>query len=277
MDRCDGYGHESDLTTIAREGDAPISLAMNENLPAPVQTDLTAEVADIARRYKRANGPVIRLVNRLGGTLESQLQALPASFRSQIERVTAQALETSYHVAARAPDLGSRAPMIAAVAAGAAGGAGGLATAVAELPFTVTLFLNTIRAVARETGFDPEEDWVRAECLQVFAAGSPLAQDDGVNTSFVASRLALTGSSVRNLIATIAPKLAAVLGQKLAAQAVPVIGAVSGAALNAAFLGYYREVARVRFELLKLCQIHGADAVEAEFRIAVTPPKVIKA
>jgi hypothetical protein len=250
---------------------------MNQNLPASVSTDLTAAVADLARRYKRANGPVIRLINRLGGTLENQLSALPESFRNQIERMTAQALEASYGMAARAPDLGQRAPMVAAIAAGAAGGSGGLPTAIAELPVTVTLFLNAIRAEARNAGLDPDEDWVRTECLQVFAAGSPLAQDDGVNTSFVASRLALSGSAVQNLIRTIAPKLATVLGQKLAAQAIPVLGAVSGAALNAAFLSYYREVARVRFELVKLGQIHGAEAVEAEFRVAVTPPKVIKA
>ncbi|MFM7445886.1 MAG: EcsC family protein [Tabrizicola sp.] len=239
--------------------------------------DFSAEVAELARRYKRANGPVIRLVNRLGGTLENQLAALPDGVRVQIERLTAQALETSYGIASRAPDLGQRGPMVAAIATGAAGGAGGLATSLAELPVTVTLFLNTIRSVAREAGLDPDEDWVRQECLQVFAAGSPLAQDDGVNTSFVASRLALSGSAVQNLITTIAPKLAVVLGQKLAAQAVPVLGAVSGAALNAAFLSYYREIARVRFALVKLGQVHGTEAVEAEFRIAVTPPKVIKA
>ena len=245
---------------------------------APLTTsDVSAEVAELARRYKRANGPVIRLVNRLGGTLEGQLAALPDGVRSQIERLTAQALETSYGIASRAPDLGQRGPMVAAIATGAAGGAGGLATSLAELPVTVTLFLNTIRSVAREAGLDPDEDWVRQECLQVFAAGSPLAQDDGVNTSFVASRLALSGSAVQNLITTIAPKLAAVLGQKLAAQAVPVLGAVSGAALNAAFLSYYREIARVRFALVKLGQVHGTDAVEAEFLVAVTPPKVIKA
>ena len=251
---------------------------MDQTLPAAARTtDLATEVAPLARRYKRANGPVIRLVNRLGGTLEHQLSALPQGVRNQLEKLTAQALEASYGIASRAPDIGTRAPMVAAVAAGAAGGAGGLATAVAELPVTVTLFLNTIRSVAREAGLDPDEDWVRAECLQVFAAGSPLAQDDGVNTSFIASRLALTGSTAQNLIRTIAPRLAAVLGQKLAAQAVPVIGAVSGAALNAAFLSYYREIARVRFELVKLGRIHGAEAVEAEFRIAVTPPKVIRA
>ena len=250
---------------------------MDQTLPVASTTDLAAEIAPLARRYKRANGPVIRLVNRLGGTLEHQLSALPQGVRNQLEKLTAQALEASYGIASRAPDIGTRAPMVAAVAAGAAGGAGGLATAVAELPVTVTLFLNTIRSVAREAGLDPDEDWVRAECLQVFAAGSPLAQDDGVNTSFIASRLALTGSTAQNLIRTIAPRLAAVLGQKLAAQAVPVIGAVSGAALNAAFLSYYREIARVRFELVKLGHVHGAEAVEAEFRIAVTPPKVIRA
>ncbi|MGL4238317.1 EcsC family protein [Tabrizicola sp.] len=250
---------------------------MDQTLPAVRPTDLSVDIALLAARYKRANGPVMQLVNRLGGSLEGQLSALPAGFRGQIERMTAQALETSYGIAGRAPDLGERGPMVAAIATGAAGGVGGLATAIAELPITVTLFLNTIRAVAVEHGHDPDAPWVRAECLQVFGAGSPLAQDDGVNTSFLTARLALTGSAVQNLITTIAPKLAAVLGQKLAAQAVPVIGAVSGATLNAAFLNYYREVARVRFALLKLADQHGAELVLEEFRLAVEPPRIIKA
>jgi hypothetical protein len=249
---------------------------MDRDLTEPT-SELAAEVAELARRYRRANGPVIRLVNRLGGAFEAQLSALPESVRSQIERVTAQALEASYGVAARTPDLGPRGPIAAVIASGAAGGAGGLPTAVAELPVTVTLFLNAIRAEARAAGLDPNEDWVRAECLQVFSAGSPLKQDDGVNTSFIGSRLALTGSAVQNLIAAIAPKLAAVLGQKLAAQAIPVLGAVSGATLNAAYLAFYREVARVRFALLKLAEEHGTEAVEAEFRLAAAPPKVIRA
>lgn len=248
---------------------------MDQTLPSA--PDLSAQVADLARRYKRANGPVIRLVNRLGSTLESQLSALPASVRGQIERVTAQALEASYGVASRTPDLGARGPLAAVIATGAAGGVGGLPTAIAELPVTVTLFLNAIRAEARNAGFDPDEDWVRAECLQVFAAGSPLKDDDGVNTSFIGTRLALTGSTVQSIIAAIAPRLAMVLGQKVAAQAVPIVGAVSGAAMNAAYLSYYREIARVRFELLNLSKVHGTDTVESEFRIAVTPPKVIKA
>jgi hypothetical protein len=68
-----------------------------------------------------------------------------------------------------------------------------------------------------------------------------------------------------------------VLGQKLAAQAVPVIGAVSGAALNAAFLSYYREIARIRFALLRLAAVHGAEPVMAAFRAAVEPAKITRA
>jgi hypothetical protein len=250
---------------------------MDQRLPTLRTPDLQVEIAALARRHARANGPVMRLVNGLGTRLETQLAAVPDRYRAQIERATAQALELAYGLAARAPEMGERGPVVAVMASGAAGGAGGMATALAELPVTVTLMLNAIRAEARAAGFDPDDPAIRAECLRVFGAGSPLAQDDGVNTSFITARLTLTGQAVQNLITTIAPKLAAVLGQKLAAQAVPVIGAVSGAALNATFLNYYREIARIRFALLRLAEVHGAELVTEAFRAAVEPPRVTRA
>ncbi len=250
---------------------------MDQTLPVVVTSDLSADIAELARRYGRANGPVMRLVTRLGGRLEDQLKLAPEGFREQLERTTAQALELSYGIASYAPDLGARAPMAAVVASGAAGGAGGIASALAELPVTVTLILTAIRAEARAAGYDPDDPSIRAECLRIFGAGSPLAQDDGVNTSFFTARLTLTGQAVQNLIAAVAPRLAAALGQKLAAQAVPVLGAVSGAALNAAFLTYYRELARIRFGLLRLAQVHGAETVLAAFQAAVEPPRLRRA
>ncbi|AZL57840.1 staphylolytic protease PREPROENZYME LASA [Tabrizicola piscis] len=245
--------------------------------PVAVKNDPADEIAALAARYRRANGPVMRLVNKLGGSLENQLALIPAPLRDQLERKVTWALEASYGLAGRAPEMGARGPMLAVVASGAAGGAGGIATSLAELPVTVTLILNAIRAAAAEAGLDPKEPWVQAECLRVFGAGSPLASDDGVNTSFLTARLTVTGAAVQNLISTIAPKLATVLGQKLAVQAVPVLGAVTGAALNAAFLNYYREVARIRFALLRLAEVHGADPVLQAFAAAVEPPKILKA
>jgi len=60
------------------------------------------------------------------------------------------------------------------------------------------------------------------------------------------------------------------------AQAVPVLGAVAGAGLNAAFLGYYREVAHVRFGLLRLSERHGTERVIAAFGKAVQPVRVTR-
>ena len=85
-----------------------------------------------------------------------------------------------------------------------------------------------------------------------------------------------TESALEGVIATVAPRLAAALGQKLAAQAVPVLGAVSGAALNAAFLRYYREVARIRFALMRLAVQHGGAAVAARFAEATAAPRLTR-
>lgn len=249
---------------------------MKPQLPALAAPDLDREIEALARAARRANGPVMSLVNRLGGGVERQLAALPAGLRAELERVTAQALMAAHGLAGIGGEGDGRGTLAAAMATGAAGGAGGVVTSVAELPLTITVILRAIRAEARRAGFDPAEDGIRAACLEVFAAGSPLASDDGVNTSFLSARLTLTGPALQKLIATVAPRLAGALGQKLAAQAVPILGAVSGAALNAAFLRYYREMARIRFQLMRLSVQHGAEAVAGRFAAASAPARITK-
>lgn len=247
---------------------------MTQNLPALAAPDLDREIDALARAARRANGPVMALVNRIGGGVERQMAALPPAVRAELERVTAQALMAAHGIAGLGGEAGGRGTLAAAMVTGAAGGAGGLLTSVAELPVTITVILRAIRAEATRAGFDPSEAGIRAACLEVFAAGSPMAGDDGVNTSFLSARLTVTGPALHKLIATVAPRLAATLGQKLAAQAVPVLGAVSGAALNAAFLRYYREMARIRFQLMRLSVQHGAETVTARFAKASAPPQI---
>ncbi|WP_430463408.1 EcsC family protein [Tabrizicola sp.] len=247
---------------------------MSDNLPALPAPDIDREIDALARAALRANGPLMRLVNRLGGGIEQQLALLPPSLRAEVERVTAMALMGAHGLAGLGGEADGRGTMATVMATGAAGGAGGLVTSVAELPVTITVILRAIRAEAVKAGFDPNQPGTRAACLEVFAAGSPLAADDGINTSFLSARLTLTGPALQGLIATVAPRLAAALGQKLAAQAVPVLGAVSGAALNAAFLRYYREVARIRFALMRLAVQHGAAPVAARFAKATTAPRI---
>jgi hypothetical protein len=250
------------------------------DLPALIAPDLTAEITALAVDYRRANGPLMSLINRIGGGLESQIGLIPKPLRNQIEQAVVVALTAAHGVAGLAeegPRMGRGASTLAAMATGAAGGSGGLLTSVAELPVTITVFLHAIRAEAMRAGFDPSEPGVRAACLEVFAAGSPLQSDDGVNTGFLSSRLTLTGPALQKLIATVAPRLAATLGQKLAAQTVPILGALSGAALNAAFINYYREIARIRFALMRLAETNGGEVVVAAFAKAAAPARVTKA
>jgi len=137
-------------------------------------------------------------------------------------------------------------------AMGAAGGFGGLPTALAELPVTTTVLFRAIQGAAAEHGFDPAEAGVQFDCLQVFSAAGPLESDDGADLAFISTRIALSGGALQALIARVAPKLAMVLGQKLAAQTVPVLGAVAGAATNYAYTSYYQEIAHVHFGLRRL-------------------------
>lgn len=250
-----------------------------KTLPAPL-ADVDLDVSGLAVRYRRANGPVMAVMNRIGGSLEAQLALLPQGLRDQIEAVTASALSRAMDLAAygdRAPDFGPRGPMVAAVASGMAGGLGGIATSIAELPVTITIILHAIRRAAVQNGFDPDTAPIRAECLAVFGAGSPLSGDDGINSSFLGARLAVTGPALQALIAKVAPRLAAALGPKLVAQSVPLLGAVAGAGLNAAYINYYREIAEIRFGLLRLAERHGVDAVLVAFRQATQPSAIIKA
>ena len=250
---------------------------MHQTLPATLAPDPGPEIARLALRFRRANGPVMALINRLGGSVEDRMAMMPSALRTRIEAVTRAALERGYRLAAggrHAPDLGPRGPMALAMLTGAAGGAGGLPTALAELPVTVTVILRAIRRAAAEEGFDPDDPAIRLEALRVLAAGSPLAVDDGIDTGFVGARIAVTGPALQRVLAAAAPRLAAALGQRAMAQAVPVLGAVAGAGLNAAFIGYYREVAHIRFALLRLAERHGAARVLAEFGAAAMRPKL---
>ena len=244
-------------------------------LPALPGPDLDMEIAALAYAYGRANGPFVKLVNRLGGGLEGQMSRLPASVRAELERAVSQALQKAHGLAAmgrRAPDLGPRGATYAAMASGAIGGAAGLAGSLVELPVTITVMLHAIRSEAVAAGYDPEDPKIRLACIEVFSAGSPLRGDDGVNTAFLSARLAMTGGTLQKVLAVVVPRLAVVFGQKLAAQAVPVMGALTGAALNAAFLTYYREIARIRFRLLRLSEVHGAEKVLTAFASAQDKP-----
>ncbi|MFO6464588.1 EcsC family protein [Jannaschia sp. KMU-145] len=235
--------------------------------------DREAELDRLAAAMRGASGVGLQLLSLIGTQAESMIDMLPQSVRSGLEKATAAALEQSFSAAAasrgRIADGSDWLTRAITVGTGAAGGFGGLPSALAELPVTTTLILRAIQSIADEHGFDPARPEIRAACLRVFAAAGPLDDDDGTDLSFLTMRLTVTGSAIHGLIAKVAPRLAIPLGQKLAAQAVPVIGAAAGAATNYIYTSYYQEVARVQFGLMRLAESTGEDmdVLTAELRV----------
>lgn len=218
--------------------------------------DVEASLDALADRYKRAGGLGIDLLNMVGGRAESLLEKLPQAVRGNLEQATqaalAHAMSAAHESRAYVPDQKGWLNSAVGAAMGAVGGAGGLPTALAELPVTTTLLLRVIQGVSKEHGFDPAAENVRFDCVKVFASAGPLEMDDGADLGFISVRVTLTGAAVNGLIARVSPRLATVLGQKLAAQTVPVLGAVAGAATNYAYTNYYQEMAHVHFGLRRL-------------------------
>ena len=238
----------------------------------PVTALPEAELAMLARRHREAGGALMSLIQLAGGRAENLLERLPDATKMQLEAATERALTIAAEAALRArggrlPEGGARLNTLIAAGMGAAGGAGGLPGALAELPLTVTFILRAIQRIAGDEGFDPADPTTRAACIQVFAAAGPGRADDGGELGFLAARVTLTGPALSGLIRTVAPRLAAVLGQKLAAQTVPVLGAAAGAAINYSFTGYYQEMAAIRFRLAALARDHALP--EEELRAAL--------
>ena len=70
-------------------------------------------------------------------------------------------------------------------------------------------------------------------------------------------------------ISQVASRFGAVVTQKVVAQALPIIGALGGAAVNYAFIEHFQETARGHFTVRRLERTYGKDIVRMEYeRIA---------
>jgi len=252
------------------------NLVKRDAAPTPPDDAAMAQIAALAQRQTRANGVLMKAINFVGGQVEDTLKMLPDVARKQIDAGARAALQRSYDVAAQSrkgaagrtvtTDGGHK---VLATITGALGGLGGLPTAIAELPFATTMIFRAVQGVAEHYGEDPTSEETRVQCLAVFGAGGPGSEDDGIDTAFFGARVGITGAAVHGLISKVAPRFATVLSQKLATQAVPILGAAAGAGTNYAFTDYYVEMAHVHFGLRKIAREHDAEDVAAAFHRAI--------
>jgi hypothetical protein len=176
------------------------------------------------------------------------------------------ALDRAFDVAlagVNLPDAGA-ASLPAVALSGMAGGAAGLLGFLPDATFTTLVIMRDIARAARAAGEDLSTDSTRAACVQVFFLRA------GDESGYLSARLMVSGAAARGLLARAASGWGAMLGEKFAAGAVPILSAASAALLNAAFLDHYRTLARAHFAIRRLERQHGKEAV----RLAAGWPQI---
>jgi EcsC protein family len=234
-------------------------------------------------------GLAARLGDIAGKPIELVARALPEAASKAIATATTKALNAALAVALRTMQNEARAASrllhkALAATSGAVGGSFGLAALPVELPISTIIMLRSIGDIARSEGEDLANLETALACLQVFALGGRdgevnaaesgyfavrgmLAKSVGEAARFIAERgvLAEGAPVLVRFIAQIASRFGVVVTHKLAAQAVPVIGALGGAAVNYVFIDHFQEVARAHFVVRRLERRYGKDAVRVAY------------
>jgi hypothetical protein len=262
-----------------------------EVMPARLSSE---EIKDLRRAIRDLTGTgfAARLAGALGSNVEALGRTLPTGARQVVARVSEGALRAALRLAvrtidAKSPRKSSRKLHVAAAAAsGAIGGAFGLAGMPLELPVSTTILLRSIAEIAREEGEDLASPETALACVEVFAlGGSTTPGEAGLESGYFAIRGALAMSvsesarfiaahglaggsapALARFVSQIAARFGVVVGEKLAAQAAPILGALGGAAVNAAFADYFQTLARGHFIIRRLERAHGSDAIRFELR-----------
>lgn len=167
--------------------------------------------------------------------------------------------------------------------AGGVGGAFGLLALPVELPLTTTLILRSIAAIARHHGEDLTDISGRLACIEVFALGGRRTEG-ATGVGYYAARALLARLTAdasarlteRGLVNASAPAMTGLLGEissryslivsdKLAAEAVPIIGAVGGAAVNVFFMDHFQRIAEGHFTVRQLERRYGVETIQRRY------------
>jgi hypothetical protein len=235
-------------------------------------------------------GLIAKVSDLVGTPIEHVFKALPKNTGDRIARVTHQSLLAAVNTAVKTMNpRGRMAPwsrthMAAAGLAGGVGGAFGLAALPIELPITTTIIMRSIADIARSQGEDLGDAAARLACLEVFALGGSSVEDDATESGYFAVRAALARAVseaakyvarrtaiedgapvIVRLLAQIAARFNTVVGEKIMAQGVPVVGALGGATINVLFIEHFQDMARGHFIVRRLERTHGAEEVRRKY------------
>ena len=252
-----------------------------------ILTDDDRKQLQVAKNLLENPGLAAKVTSFIGIPIEKGLDLLPKNWNKKIGEVTQVALLKASDAAIfTMQDIPGEASSniwhkLGAAVSGGVGGFFGIAALAVELPISTSIMLRSIADIARNQGESISAIDTKLACLEVFALGGRSDADDGTESGYYAVRAALAKSVADasefivgktlsdesaplliKFIAKVAERFGIQITEKAAAQAIPALGAVSGAIINTIFIDHFQDMARGHFLVRKLERKYSKEVIE---------------
>ena len=251
-----------------------------------------SELAELKRAKALLENPSLaaRASALLGSPIDKGIKMLPNRFQKVVHEAAESAMLKALDVAVKSHSIDGktaskdRLHKFAAAASGAMGGAFGLAALAVELPISTTIMLRSIADIAKSEGENIQHIDTKLACLTVFALCGRAEKDDATESGYFATRAAMSSAvteaskflaekgfnkigapALVRLVSLISSRFGIVVSEKAAMQAIPILGAATGALINTLFIEHFQNMARGHFTVRRLEKIHGAEPVRLAY------------
>jgi hypothetical protein len=280
--------NESIAALRHHNGGAIRMAALRTRLPLADQKILWKAVSSLERESF-----VSRMTELSGEPVTQLLKRLPSAVSRSINAAVRIALHKSldlglYRMDSNLPNPGTTGFKVLSTVTGGISGFFGLGTLALELPISTALMLRSIAGIARKHGEDIDHPATRLACIEVLALGPSdrgARSGPSAESSYYAIRafLARTVSQaaevlaergvaqtsapvIVDLVAAIGSRFGMVVSEKVAAGAVPIVGALGAAAVNLAFMDHFQKLAEAHFAVRRLERQYGSHEVMRLYR-----------
>ncbi|NIA02520.1 MAG: EcsC family protein [Nitrospirae bacterium] len=251
------------------------------------------ELVDLqyAKELLENPGLAARITDALGIAIDKGFELLPAQWSDVVQQATKESLRKALEFAVMTMDDRSRVSsgsflhkMLAATS-GAVGGAFGLPALTVELPVSTIIMLRSIADIAWSEGEKIKTLEAKLACLEVFVLGGKSPGDDSTETGYFVMRAAFArevsevakyiaekglaeegAPAIARFITTITSRFGVNVSEKIAAQAVPLIGAAGGALINTIFVDHFQDMGRGHFIIRRRERVTGLTRLNVNTR-----------
>lgn len=242
-----------------------------------------------AKKKMEEIGWAMQGLNKMGNVIENKVALLPKKQQDWLQQLSYKVLHTvvKSNLVSMKKGKVNTAPSdktykALVTSSGFFGGALGASAFAIDLTLATKLMMRSIMDIARSEGEDLHNLDSQLACLQVFALGGKSKHDDSLETSYYASRIAIS-STVRGgtkalegllrgstnplvkFLATVASRFSIQVSEKFVAQAIPVIGAAGGASINLAFINHFQNMAHAHFSIRRLERSYGEKVIQEAY------------